>query len=1372
MPILRKVKCSDFIPWIRYLEMPDHNPQAISPPNIEALQDIASLPPHLPGDPRRQAVYSIQGTIYQAGWSLDAWLKLTDADEVIYLEGAEDFDIVKSDSAIAVQVKKHAGSISLGTAKAHEALENFWELCCKDVTRQINFHYLTTSTVAMEQDASFDGLKGIQAWRAAQTNTELAAKIAEYLKEKLPTTSSLRAYLAGSSPETVQQRLIRRFYWLTEQPDLAVVKRSVNDRICVLLGNMGRSVSLSSNVQKYLESHFWEAVVQSSPTERCLTRGELLRQVQAATTAYLPISIDQLPDLIGDALPGVKLLNLLIEKSPRPPDLLLRRHALTLHLAELVKQRRVVLLTGSVYKGKTTLAQLVASALCPEAWCIKLTDLQPTQVDILLLALARRIESGNCPQLVIIDDLNVSPIAHRVYGDSLSLLLHRTNASGHGVILTAQGASSASGVVQDFSNIELLDVPEVSDEETSAFCLDHGCSEALSNVWGSIVKGTTSGHPKLVQVRIAELAARSWPRPNPNDLLAQSSAVKSVRQMTKQLLSESVSVPMAEFIYMVSECSVLMHRSVAIRLAESVDDLRNAGDILDNLTGKWLERIEGSWFRATALLKGVAAEVWSPEKCKLVHIRLHDAIRAKGTLDPWEATALLFHAFVGQDRTRLAHTAMRLQVIENHDARHEVERQLLWLPLVALEAGQSITDDVMASVILRQLQFRAASTLDSDTLPQICDRWAEEIERIPNPEVRPMMLAVMWYSIGFSQSLKVPLKPRLQAIAGIETLQVGLQDFQANRTHDLLGGADVEATGIPAIGTTAQMMFCFANRNVRDLASLEELLRWLGGAAEDIQQQFDSMLEWPIVQSLGAFIQGAWSAKHEETRDWEPWLELFEQMDDYAKRRASSRLGREVAKAKAIILTEYLSQSDDALTVLDDAVSSFGASAVLAEQRVNVLFHKQDDAKVLEIWAELSSDPASRATLDLFAYRRAGISAARLKRWPEAEQILVASTASLTAGQFDLTKFGLQVDAALVASLRNDQARASRILAEAVLALPSEAAAEDDLRWDAVQRAAVEVCKTIEKSYWKRESIESRIKVGDASSPNLKALKAEPGQAARNELTRVQLLHLAATLGVGLSSITKEVETLSDSKYVYVRWFASEARLALLYAGGAGAGFINALVAFETAMADLSINRERLIEPDTGPATNLAISPERWLGLIVAGMICSGSDLIVHLQIWLDESTQKLGGDAALTNVIRSLLDGALRPTDSFEATVINTTNPATIRCGSAAKQLADRQVAGKTLQLQEFLASAVFLDASVTLRQELFNLHVARRFASAWRILSEHLFQFTSPRTSVPELLKAVEDMEAGRGTLRQLLLAAANALGESLDPFMERMH
>ena len=1353
--------------------MPEYIPDPNLLPNDETLRGIAGLPAPLPGDPRRQAVYSIQGTVYQAWWSIDAWLQLKNPNEVIYLEGAEDFDIVKSDSAIAVQVKSHAASISLGTAKAHEALEHFWTLSCKDPARQINFHFLTTSTISTEQGISFDGLKGIEAWRAAQTNPELAAKVAAYLREKLPATSSLRAFIGTATPDATQECLVRRFHWLTDQPDTDAVKRSVNDRICVLLGSMRRSVSLSSRVQIHLESHFWETVVKPSPTERCLTQAELLRQIEAATTAYLPIPIDQLPSLIGTAPPGLDLLLLLIEKSPKPPDPLLQRPALTQRLGEMIKQRRTVLLTGSVYKGKTTLAQLVASALCPEAWWINVTERKPIEVDNILLALAGRIESGICPSLVIIDDLDISSTAHRVYKSSLALVLHRAKATGRSVILTAQGASSDLAVVQDFANIELLDVPELSTEETATLCQEHGCPESLTALWASLVNGTTSGHPKLVQVQIGELASRGWPKPGPNDFLAPSSAVTSVRHRVRQLLSESVPSPVAEFVYMVSECSVLMHRNIALRLAESIDGITTAGDIIDNLTGKWLERIEGNWFRATALLKGVAVEVWSPEKRKQVHIRLHDAIRGKGTLDPWEAAALLFHAFVGRDKARLIHTAMRLQTIDNHDAKHEVERQLLWLPLVALEPGQSVTDDPVADIILRQLQFRAASTLDSDTLPQICDRWTEDIQRMPSPKAKPMVSAIMWFSVGFSLNPKVPLKPRLQAIAGIGTFPADLQEFQAHLTQDILGKPDVAEIGIPENGTTAQMMLMFLNRSIRDSASLEELLRWLGNeATEELRQQFDAMLEWPIVQAVGAFVQGAWAAKHEETQDWTPWLRLLEKVDDYAKRYISPRFGREAAKAKAILLTEYLDRSNDAISVLDHANMDFGSSSVLLEQRANVLSHKQDDEKVLEIWAQLTSDPASRALLDPFAYRRAGISAARLKRWAEAEQIFLTAAAPLTPGPFGPTKFGLQVDAALVASLRGDQSSASRILAEAVLTLPSEAATEGDLRWDAVQRVSVEVCRTIAKAHWKQEGIEPRVKVGDASSTTLKLSKTEPGQKARNEMTRVQALHLATTLAAGPSSIASEIEALANSKYVYVRWYASEARLAVSYANGAGAGFIRALVAFEKAYADLSSKRETLspLEPDEGPASDLIIAPEQLFGLLAAGIICGGNNLLPNLNIWLEESGQEVGVDAPLTNAVRMLIDGASGAADILEAALQNTGNPATVRCGAAARLLCNGPGASKTLQLQAFLTSALVSDKSFA-RQELCNLHAARRFAGAWRTHTENRFQFSCPRTTVPKLLHTVDEIVAGTGTLKSLLQAAANALGEPLESFMERV-
>jgi hypothetical protein len=533
------------------------------------------------------------------------------------------------------------------------------------------------------------------------------------------------------------------------------------------------------------------------------------------------------------------------------------------------------------------------------------------------------------------------------------------------------------------------------------------------------------------------------------------------------------------------------------------------------------------------------------------------------------------------------------------------------------------------------------------------------------------------------------------------------------------------------------------------------------------------MLEWPVVQTLGAFIQGAWSAKHEETQDWTLWLRLLEKVDDYAKQHNSPRFGRESAKAKAIILTEYLDRSNDAIAALDQANTDFGSSAVILEQRANVFSHRQDDEAVLVIWRQLTSDPASKAVLDPFAYRRTGISAARLKRWAEAEEIFLNAAATLTTtGPLGPTKFGLQVDAALVASLRGDQSNASRILAEAVLSLPSEAATEGDLSWDAAQRVSVEVCRAIEKSHWKREGIEHRVKVGDGSSTTLRLPNAEPGQKVRNEMARVQALHLATTLAVGPSAIATEVEALASSKYVYVRWYASEARLALSYANGAGTGFIKALVAFEKAYADLSSVRETLspLDPDEGPASDLVVAPEQWFGLLVAGIICGSNNLLPNLNIWLGESVQELGADAPLTNAVQMLLSGASGAQDTLETTLQNTGNPATVRCGAAARLLCNGQVASMTLELQAFLTSALVSDKSFA-RQELFSLHAARRFAAAWPAHTENRFQFSCPRITVPTLLHTVDGIMTGTGTLKSLLQAASNALGQPLGSFMERV-
>ena len=1273
-----------------------------------------------------------------------------------------------------MQVKRNTGTISLGAAKAHVALENFWILASKDIHRKIEFHYLTTSLMAMEKDAKFGSKKGIDVWRAAQTNTELANEVTEYLITKLDTSSLLMEFLTSATPEIIQERLIRRFHWLTDQPGLDVVKRSVDDRIAVLLSEQRRALSLIPNVRKFLESRFWELILEPSSDRRCLTLGELLRQFEAATTTYLPVPVDRLVDLISNANPGLGLFNLLLEKAPCPPEPLLRRPELILRLETLVTHRKVVLITGTVHKGKTTVAQLVCSTLCPEAWWINLTGRQFDQIDNIFMVLSNRIDKGDCPSLVIIDDLDLSHAAHQVYKDSLALVFHRAKMLGRGIILTAQGGTSDSAIVQEFKNVELLEVPELSSEETEALCIEHGCPIEISGTWGFLITAWTKGHPKLVQVRLSELSARNWPIPDANEISTQSLAVTSARQMARQLLRESASGPIAELVYLISECSVLMHRSIAIRLAETIDGLINAGDIIDNLTGKWLERIDGQWFRTTELIKGVAVKVWSPEKYKWAHILLHDAIKKKNTLNPSEAAALLFHAFIGGEPLRLALTAIKLQIIDNIEAKQEIERQLLWLPFVAIESGQAIVADATAGAALRGLQFRVASTIDAEVLPQICALWADEINKIPHPELMHANQAMRWLSIGFSENRKVPLQLRLEAIMGIPTLNseiLEIREEYGKKFSTIAKALD----GFPEDGTMSQAILLCAGRTVCDLNSLEELLQWLDNiATQDIRQEFEAMLEWPIVQTLGAFIQGAWSAFHEQTKDWEPWIDLLERVNDYAKRRDSPRFGREAAKAKATILTEYLGRDRDALTVIDEAEETFGISTILMEQRANVLYQVRDDESVLEIWSRLTSDAATISVLDPFAYRRAGISAARLKQWDKSAQIFRAAANSIQPGSFELTKFGLQIDAALAISLGGDQAIAAKILADAVLSLPPIAAKEGDERWEAVQRAAATVCNIIENSLWKNTKANPRLEPGNASSPELKVEKAKPGQAARSEMLRAQSLHLILTILKDPPELIQELELLASSKFFSVRWIATEARLAMAYSMGTGSNFVEALLAFDKASADLSENIQQgrsLITADDGPKSNPpTVAPERWFGLLCAGVICAGANLNEKLEVWCDESSRLLGREAILTKNIRSLQKGASLSSELLLPSIVSEATPPPLRFGAAAQLLRRMLTAEETLKTQALLTSALVSDISFS-RQALFNREVARCFAGYWRTHAQNSFQFYAPKTSVPILLDALDGVEHGNGTLKNVLVSAASALRQPLGEFMSRV-
>lgn len=1332
-----------------------------STPTIEL--GVTAIPAALSGQSRRQASAAITGYVYQAWRSIDAWLRLRPSGAVIYLEGAEDYDEVEHDLAIATQVRHTAEPISLGSAKARQALESFWALAESETDRRVEYHYLTTSSIGSERGLSI-GTPGIAAWNAARTNPAIAAELTTFLLSELPSSSRLRAFLDDAEIPQAQEMLFRRFQWLTDQPGIEKMRSAVEARLTALLSPQQRPVRFVGLVSNALFDFFWETARNGAAAERRLSPSDLDRIISEVAEVEVSTLARDFGPLANAFSSERSLLEYFTRRVPVPPEPLLRRPALIERVQVVVRDRKVALLTGTVHKGKTTLAQLAAAALCPEAQWVMLAGQSPSAIDRLLTALADVIDQGQSPALVILDDLDVSPAAHRIYRWALAFCLQRASAVGVSVIITAQGTSSSTMAPEDFSALNLLDVPDLDHDEVMQLCLEHGCGESFSSTWATLILVGTGGHPAFVRVRISELVSRAWPRPELDDVMGRSPGVTTVRERARHLLRDTVDAPTAELMYAMSEANVPLVREVAVRLAASVPGISMPGDAVDAQIGKWLERVEEGGLRTTALLRHTAGDVWTPDQQRANHVRIFQALIPKQPSTPAEAASLLFHSFLARDSARQTVIAQRLLTVENEEARHQVEQHLMWLTAIALAPGETFTDFAGTDILLRQLQFNVAATVESDGMSDICARWAEALEQIPLDAGGYELRSMMWMQLAMSQDRRVSIRMRLDALDGLRTASdEAATTWRTGIVERFLRNS--RPIGLPESATPSQIILIAAARVVRSLESLIDLTEWLESrASTESRVEFEQMIEWGLVQTSGAFIQGAWAAKHEDTTNWSEWLLLFDRIRTYSIANNSPSFGREAAKAKAIVLSEHCAQPQAAVEAIAQAVTDFGFSAVLEEQSVNTLFQSQDYAGALAIYRRARENGLSTAW-DPFARRRAGLSAVRLESWTDAEEIFREAADSIIAGSFEPTRVGLYFDAAAVASRGAIHSVAVANVCAGLDALPPPESTEGDATWEAVLRASITIVSDVKARIWKPLQQASMLEPGRASQPGLN-FGVTPGHNFRIRYLQANTLALAASVQ-GLSPHHESLlEPLGASDYPIVRYAAAVAGFSQSIARGAVTGFVSTLISLDIQFSGIAalgtqVTEASLISP--AQAETMSPAPERHFPLIAAGVVCTGPHLQEAIRLWTFDAITLLGASSPMIELLAQFSAGADADECQLAQLAWDSQGPNAIRCSAAARKLWLTENVEEGFRLQTLLLTAVTAGDSES-AQAMYGRHIAKVWSAWWNSrLQSGRFQFrTNAITALEHVLSAIE---RGEGSLRDLRAASAAACGGVLN-------
>jgi hypothetical protein len=319
-------------------------------------------------DPAREAAAVAGGFFYQILQSVSAWIALRDG-EILFLEGAEDFDRVAEGHATTAQIKhtRASGNITLRSSNVLQAINHFWRHASENAGRTVCYRYITTSSVGLEKgDPISRGLPGIDVWRRAKRSDDPLRQgedldaLKRFLLGQDALSDPLRDFLARCTREEFATRLIQPIDWDTAAAETEEILASIRDDL-VLLGEK-RSIPSYDAEQAIgdLHLHAWQIATEGSYENRRLTRPDLLRIFDRATQMLVPKSkvIGEIGKQDLDSLHFVRVPS--ATKLPfglRVTDPIVDRDTEVKTLQLLAQPNRLIPIVGPSWSGKSTIVR-------------------------------------------------------------------------------------------------------------------------------------------------------------------------------------------------------------------------------------------------------------------------------------------------------------------------------------------------------------------------------------------------------------------------------------------------------------------------------------------------------------------------------------------------------------------------------------------------------------------------------------------------------------------------------------------------------------------------------------------------------------------------------------------------------------------------------------------------------------------------------------------------------------------------------------------------------------------------------------------------------------------------------------------------------
>lgn len=366
----------------------------------------------------------------------------------MYLEGAEDIDVIHGAAAETMQVKATAGNVTLRSPDVIEAINNAWLHQDRNPERQIRYRFLTTANIAMEQgDPLRVGIPGLQLWERARRATDAEVRHADterlkqFLLAEQRVSTQVQGFLRGSDASTLWLRLVSRVEWDTDAAEAAEVIKEIKDELV----SWGAERHVPAAEAEKVAAHLYEAawsVATRRDADRFLVRADAIRIFDEKTRTSLPqATVLALFDALAQAAAGRALVappplavigrTNVIGRAPSLPTRQFFRPTVIGIIGERLQRSLTLILYGATGTGKSTLAaEFVTAASTAWGW-VDLRGVEAAGLGQRLTTVNAELEGEEGIRHLVLDDLDVP-------GDSRALEAPLTGISK---ILEARGGN-------------------------------------------------------------------------------------------------------------------------------------------------------------------------------------------------------------------------------------------------------------------------------------------------------------------------------------------------------------------------------------------------------------------------------------------------------------------------------------------------------------------------------------------------------------------------------------------------------------------------------------------------------------------------------------------------------------------------------------------------------------------------------------------------------------------------------------------------------------------------------------------------------------------------------------------------------------------